>query len=352
MVKILHIIVVSFASGVFSSRSPYEILGIKRNANAHDIKVAYRELAKQLHPDKNRDDPLANDKFIEVSNAYEILSDDNKRREYDHTAFHDHQQTARRNANTNQHFHSHFHNRFHEHFNSEETVYAYRGADGRVYYSRGPSPTHMGNRRGPQGFTFHFDMSSISGLPLFAWLMPILMLGSMVLTCCSPIIFIWTISQFFRWIASPSGRSPLRSVRRERSPEDVPHESRSDALPVYEPVTKSVYARRHLISIIAITPDAELPLVNMRKKFLKDPLTFCRLRVYPSVDRADKPSEEVSPSPSPSLSPRYEVIAVSKSGQKWTGFESLDSIELERWIERVVSGEARWSYNDSLTIQF
>lgn len=61
----------------------YEILGVARNASGDDIKKAYRKLANKYHPDKNPDDPSAEEKFKEVKLAYETLSDDQKRSAYD-----------------------------------------------------------------------------------------------------------------------------------------------------------------------------------------------------------------------------------------------------------------------------
>lgn len=61
----------------------YKILGIPKNANGKDVKKAYYQLAKQFHPDTNKGDPLAESKFQEVSEAYEVLGDDTKRGEYD-----------------------------------------------------------------------------------------------------------------------------------------------------------------------------------------------------------------------------------------------------------------------------
>lgn len=61
----------------------YEVLGISKNASAKDIKKAYYQLAKKYHPDTNKNDKDAQKKFQEVSEAYEILSDDSKRRQYD-----------------------------------------------------------------------------------------------------------------------------------------------------------------------------------------------------------------------------------------------------------------------------
>src|SRR5215217_3451126 len=64
-------------------RDYYEVLGVDRGAAADDIKKAYRKLAIKFHPDKNPDDPTAEDKFKEAAEAYSVLSDDNKRQRYD-----------------------------------------------------------------------------------------------------------------------------------------------------------------------------------------------------------------------------------------------------------------------------
>ncbi|XP_031573759.1 dnaJ homolog subfamily A member 3, mitochondrial-like isoform X2 [Actinia tenebrosa] len=61
----------------------YKLLGVSPNANAKEIKKAYFELAKKYHPDTNSKDKKAAEKFQEINEAYEILSDDNKRRAYD-----------------------------------------------------------------------------------------------------------------------------------------------------------------------------------------------------------------------------------------------------------------------------
>ena len=64
-------------------RDFYAILGVPRSANLNQIKKAYRKLAKEFHPDKNRDDPNAQDKFQDLGAAYEVLSDAEKRKTYD-----------------------------------------------------------------------------------------------------------------------------------------------------------------------------------------------------------------------------------------------------------------------------
>lgn len=62
---------------------PYQILGVARGASEKDIKSAYRKLAKQLHPDRNTDNPKAAERFGEVTRAYDLLSDKDKRAQFD-----------------------------------------------------------------------------------------------------------------------------------------------------------------------------------------------------------------------------------------------------------------------------
>ncbi len=64
-------------------RDPYEVLGIRRDASEQEVKKAFRRLARELHPDVNAHDPQAEDKFKEAAEAYEILSDADRRATYD-----------------------------------------------------------------------------------------------------------------------------------------------------------------------------------------------------------------------------------------------------------------------------
>jgi molecular chaperone DnaJ len=71
-------------------RDYYEVLGVGRNASEEDVKRAYRRLAVKFHPDKNPDDPHAEEKFKELGEAYDVLMDSDKRAAYDrfgHAAF-------------------------------------------------------------------------------------------------------------------------------------------------------------------------------------------------------------------------------------------------------------------------
>ncbi|ACJ00229.1 molecular chaperone DnaJ [Rhodospirillum centenum] len=73
-----------------SKRDYYEVLGVQKGASADDLKKAYRKLAMQYHPDRNQGDKAAEQKFKEISEAYDVLKDDQKRAAYDrfgHAAF-------------------------------------------------------------------------------------------------------------------------------------------------------------------------------------------------------------------------------------------------------------------------
>ena len=64
-------------------RDPYEILGVARNASATDIKKAYRKLAREVHPDSSPNNPKAEDRFKDLSTAYDIISNEDRRGRYD-----------------------------------------------------------------------------------------------------------------------------------------------------------------------------------------------------------------------------------------------------------------------------
>lgn len=81
----LNLLVNLLALTVAAERDFYKILDVERSASTttNQIKKAYRKLAAQLHPDKNPDDPDAASKFTDLGAAYEVLSDEDKRRKYD-----------------------------------------------------------------------------------------------------------------------------------------------------------------------------------------------------------------------------------------------------------------------------
>jgi DnaJ-class molecular chaperone len=64
-------------------RNPYDVLGVPKGASEAEVKKAFRRAAKQHHPDRNRSDPKAADRFAELNSAYEILGDGQKRQQFD-----------------------------------------------------------------------------------------------------------------------------------------------------------------------------------------------------------------------------------------------------------------------------
>src|SRR5918994_1800876 len=66
-----------------TNKDLYKLLGLSRDASQDDIQQAHRKLVREYHPDANPEDPRAEGRFKEVQQAYEVLSDEKKRREYD-----------------------------------------------------------------------------------------------------------------------------------------------------------------------------------------------------------------------------------------------------------------------------
>ena len=65
------------------AKNYYDVLGVQKNASPDDIKQAYRKMSKELHPDKHKGDKDAETKFKDVNEAYEVLSNPQKRQMYD-----------------------------------------------------------------------------------------------------------------------------------------------------------------------------------------------------------------------------------------------------------------------------
>ena len=68
---------------IMAKRDYYEVLGVSKNADDKEIKKSYRKIAMKYHPDRNEGDKAAEEKFKEAAEAYEVLSDGDKRARYD-----------------------------------------------------------------------------------------------------------------------------------------------------------------------------------------------------------------------------------------------------------------------------
>lgn len=79
----LGLLILIVLSNVSIQKNLYKVLEVERKATQAEIKRKYRELSKKYHPDKNRGDKDSADKYREINEAYEILSDPKKRRKYD-----------------------------------------------------------------------------------------------------------------------------------------------------------------------------------------------------------------------------------------------------------------------------
>src|SRR5436305_7686724 len=127
-------------------RDYYEVLGLGRNASEEEIKRAYRKLAVKFHPDKNPDDPHAEEKFKELGEAYDVLMDPDKRAAYDrfgHAAF------AQGGAG--------FGGGFHDPFDIFREVFGQAGFGGGIFetFFGGAGPRTEDRRRGSE---LRYDM--------------------------------------------------------------------------------------------------------------------------------------------------------------------------------------------------
>ena len=282
---LLIIVLVTFCVK-FSCGNHYNVLNVNSNAKEDEIKKSYRELAKKYHPDKNKNDPNAQDKFIAIGTAYEILSNSQKRREYDLSQQHP---TSR----GDRHMHTHS---FHRHRNP--------------------------NRRG-QSFKFEstFELppivSMILGLMLFA--LPLTMM-------CAPLFFIWLIL----WICGY--RKPSSDTDEDTNTDAVKEKLSSHWKHDYLPLlTRRGMQTDRRIIIAALSSNAEVltALRESKARYSRDPVFFARC----------------NPS-----SCSHAVIALCKQGKRFCLLPDSDSNysdNMTLWIDKILNGEIKWENMDA-----
>lgn len=152
----LIVVLLSVTSEVFG-RDYYEILGVKKTDSTATIKKAFRNLALKYHPDKNPDKKNAEEQFREIAEAYEVLSDPDRRRTYDQTGGTFSGGDSGGGSHSHQHFHQDFnYNDFFKEFDEAMKRHHQAHQDAHARHHREHMRAHHENLK-KNGFTFDFD---------------------------------------------------------------------------------------------------------------------------------------------------------------------------------------------------
>ena len=276
-------------------RSHYEILGVRPTASAHDIKVAYRDLAKKTHPDKNPDDPKAQERFIEISSAYEILSDDVKRREYD--------MSLRESRNS-------AHNGRRNNFGGSAHSYTYQNQ-------------------------FEFSLSWSDIFTFFTKLFVFF----------SPLWIIWVLSLYICCCRGRQQIPPKSKIRENRENRNETH------LPVFNFEYSS-----GKITVLCLHDSLEKELMKLRRVFKKDPIEFFKIEYLRSSRSSSAvPSHHTGNTEEYEDEEQEVLVALSKKGKRWTSLsrvEAENSEEVEKWLIKILNGEVNWKLSSETPLPF
>ena len=358
-----------------AARSYYDVLGIREGATETTIKQSYRNLAKKYHPDKNKGNTVAQDKFIEISNAYETLSDDKKRKEYDHELkFGDVRNFGQHTNNQRQQ---------HQQYPPDDEYIIFQMPDGRIFRQRRGPPQHPFRSHHQQqqqqqqhhqqgGFHFHFhqqqqqqqsffqfDFDNIDDywdrqrtpglwgsivfyfryfLHMVLLLMYLMFIFVMGLYQVSPLAVIFLMVGLVmccipnRWV---NDEEPIRS----RSSTPIPPPPPPPPPATLNQLRETDLASKNCICVIALTPKASRHLLVLQNRYRKDPMRFCASLITDNVNVG------------------YDVIATSKGGERWTGltFETFHETQLtgaakainlrdstDFWLLNLLGGTVSW----------
>jgi len=277
--------------------SHYDTLGVKRGASESEIKKAFRKLSLKYHPDKNKHDPSAQEKFMKLADAYDVLSDSEKRRQYDLSQRVDFQPR-----------------------NDPRTGGMYHHSNRRYYYSKrsfgGPNRNSFTFTSSGGKFYFTSDSNQFTVedggvLAVLGWIvstaafvLPLCFIGCPLLAICG----VWKLCSFCR-----RGSAQASNV------------NSSALLPS---LTHATLTRDKRILIVALSPSAAVSLDRIRKKFLRDPILMCTATVDGRMNN------------------KNDIIAFCKQGSKYTLFPPEgpmhSSVEVDSWIEKILNGEIPW----------
>jgi hypothetical protein len=295
----------------FIRANHYDLLNVKSNANENDIKKSYRELAKKYHPDKNRDDPTAQDKFISLGAAYEVLSDAQKRQEYDLSL-----RGGGGGRGGGGRHHTQHTQTFHHHRNP-------RGGPRSFHFQSGAGG---GGGAGGRSSSFHFE-SSYEFPPVVSMILGFLLLVLPLLMMCTPLLCIW----FILWIC---GFRKSSSVDEHEEAEEVREKLSSHWQHDYLPTLtrRGLLADRRIV-IAALSSNKEVldAIRAVKSKYSRDPVYFAQC--------------------SRAVSPVHTVIAFCKQGKKFCLLPVADSSDMGSWIDKILNGEIKWESMDVLPIK-
>lgn len=286
---------------LFSRNSPprnhYETLGVAPSAREDDIKKAYRNLAKKYHPDKNKNDPKAQEKFIAISNAYDVLSDASKRREYDFSLRQEqHQQQSDSRSKSYHHPASSFH-----------------------HHRRGRRPGHFSfhfdtSGRGGKSTTFEYSFQQSEG-SVSVFLLPLLFT---LATLCMPCLCCCGALRLAKHIMYPS--KPKEASYAQSPITVVPYSKQLLA------------ANRNKIIVIPLTPQAAGTLSELSALFVTEPVVITTMPPVTSYR-----SGELS----------YGIVAFRKLGTRCVSF-SGDVGDIHAWMHRLLGGEVAWENTEKM----
>lgn len=358
----------------------YKVLGVSSKASVDEIKKSYRTLAKKYHPDKNRDDPSAQQKFISVTKAYEVLSDAQQRAVFDDSLRHGGRGNSHpfgnqdgsnmrnwksnRPRNTNMDdVHRGFGNSFDD-FGDGSTTYMFRGPDGRVYYARS------------NGFNFHYsspprqDNGDVIQYILYGLIWPFVQIILLLLCCTSlckrcfgsntPNRRANTADHYAQNPTPDKVYSQTKSsttTKNNTEPSYRPAPSTSSSSTIVPVISELALLQRGTIVIVAINPIGLAIINHCKAQFKHDPVSFFTMIEFAPhtatvpADHTENLSNDIKKSPIQPLLQSLplselqscDVIAFSKQGKKYAACIRENNDVFADWLEQLLEGQITWT---------